>query len=265
MVSYKRIMKGNQKVPFDDADLVFKALADASRRELLDRLHGRAGQTLGVQPDLLHIGDYKTAVNTFTEKTFTPAHREMTESLNRDTFEQLVQGIATARKKTPDEVRALIDQGPFNPEDALSAGLVVEPEQLMSGYGVDVAWRFLKGVVAWLLMLASAWVADWLASKLGGPALQHLIVAMAIVTLIWLPIALPMLRTLRERRFGLGARSGHVDQLTSGVGNSTDSTIILIVVGLRQLAERDPQVEDAIAPGDPQGGDLAHPGDARDP
>ena len=79
---------------------------------------------IGVQPDLLHIGDYKTAVNTFTEKTFTPAHREMTESLNRDTFDQLVQGIATARKKTPDEVRALIDQGPFNPEDALSAGLV---------------------------------------------------------------------------------------------------------------------------------------------
>ena len=63
-------------------------------------------------------------MNTFTEKTFTPAHREMTESLNRDTFDQLVQGIATARKKTPEEVRALIDQGPFNPEDALSAGLV---------------------------------------------------------------------------------------------------------------------------------------------
>jgi protease IV len=79
---------------------------------------------IGVQPDLLHIGDYKTAVNTFTEKTFTPAHREMTESLNRDTFDQLVEGIATARKKTPAEVRALIDQGPFNPEDALSAGLV---------------------------------------------------------------------------------------------------------------------------------------------
>jgi glucans biosynthesis protein C len=36
----------------------------------------------------------------------------------------------------------------------LTAGLLVEPEQLMTGYGaVDVAWRFLKGVVAWLLML----------------------------------------------------------------------------------------------------------------
>ncbi|HVZ30318.1 MAG TPA: helix-turn-helix domain-containing protein [Asticcacaulis sp.] len=40
-------MKGNQKVSYhDDGDLVFRALADASRRELLDRLYGRAGQSL---------------------------------------------------------------------------------------------------------------------------------------------------------------------------------------------------------------------------
>jgi DNA-binding transcriptional ArsR family regulator len=31
----------------DPMDLVFKALADASRRQLLDRLHAEAGQTLG--------------------------------------------------------------------------------------------------------------------------------------------------------------------------------------------------------------------------
>jgi glucans biosynthesis protein C len=45
----------------------------------------------------------------------------------------------------------------------MSVGLVVEPEQLMSGYGaVDVAWRALKGVVAWLLMLGIvALVARW--------------------------------------------------------------------------------------------------------
>ena len=30
-----------------DEDAVFRALADASRRKLLDRLHGRNGQTLG--------------------------------------------------------------------------------------------------------------------------------------------------------------------------------------------------------------------------
>ena len=73
-----------------------------------------------------HIGEYKTAVNTFTEKGYTPAHREMDESLNRDLYEQIVRGIAEARKKTDADVRALIDEGPFLPEDALRAGLVDE-------------------------------------------------------------------------------------------------------------------------------------------
>jgi protease-4 len=79
---------------------------------------------IGAYPDLHHIGDYKTAVNTFTERQMTPAHREMTESLNRDMYEQLVRDIAMARKKTVAEMRAIIDQGPFSPENALRAGLV---------------------------------------------------------------------------------------------------------------------------------------------
>jgi protease-4 len=79
---------------------------------------------IGAYPDFVHIGEYKTAVNQLTEKSFTPAHREMTESLNRDMYEQLIRGIAEARKKTEHEVRALIDQGPFTPEQALKAGLV---------------------------------------------------------------------------------------------------------------------------------------------
>jgi protease-4 len=79
---------------------------------------------IGAYPDFLHIGDFKTAPNQFTEKTFTPAHREMAESLNRDLFEQYVQAVASGRKKTPDQVRQLIDDGPFLAEDALRAGLV---------------------------------------------------------------------------------------------------------------------------------------------
>jgi protease IV len=79
---------------------------------------------IGATPDLLHIGDYKTAVNTFTETGFTPEHREMTESLNRDAFEQLLGMVASARKKSPEEVRALIDEGPMLPDAALEHGLV---------------------------------------------------------------------------------------------------------------------------------------------
>jgi len=79
---------------------------------------------IGAYPDMHHIGDYKTAVNQLTEKGYTRAHKEMDESLNRDLYEQLVRGIADARKKSDADVRALIDQGPFLPEDALRAGLV---------------------------------------------------------------------------------------------------------------------------------------------
>jgi len=79
---------------------------------------------IGTYPDLVHIGDYKTAINTFTETGFTPAHREMAESLNGDLFSQLVDGIAARRSKSSDEVRALVDEGPFLPEDALRAGLI---------------------------------------------------------------------------------------------------------------------------------------------
>lgn len=79
---------------------------------------------IGAYPDALHVGEFKTASNIYTEKTFTPSHREMAESLNRDLYEQLVQGLADARQKSPDEIRTLIDHGPFLPEDAVRAGLI---------------------------------------------------------------------------------------------------------------------------------------------
>src|SRR5436305_6016447 len=79
---------------------------------------------IGAYPDMHHIGDYKTAVNQLTEKGYTRAHKEMDESLNRDLYEQLVRGIADGRKKNDADVRQLIDQGPFLPEDALHAGLI---------------------------------------------------------------------------------------------------------------------------------------------
>ncbi len=60
---------------------------------------------IGAFPDALHVGDYKTASNTFTEHAFTPAHREMAESLNTNLFEQLVAGLAEGRHRTPAEIR----------------------------------------------------------------------------------------------------------------------------------------------------------------
>ncbi|MET0211447.1 MAG: S49 family peptidase, partial [Vicinamibacterales bacterium] len=103
-------------MPTASLDLTGMANYELFLRGALDKL--------GVYPDSLHIGDYKTASNTFTEHSFTPAHREMAESLNTDMYEQLVAGVAEGRRRTPAEVRQLIDHGPYLPEDAVRAGLV---------------------------------------------------------------------------------------------------------------------------------------------
>ncbi|MEO8076041.1 MAG: signal peptide peptidase SppA [Acidobacteriota bacterium] len=79
---------------------------------------------IGAYPDSLHIGDYKTYSNTFSEHSYTPAHREMAESLNSDLYGQLIRGLADGRHKSEKEIRDLVDHGPFLPEDAVRAGLV---------------------------------------------------------------------------------------------------------------------------------------------
>ena len=105
-------------MPSTPLDLVGVASYELFLRGTFDKI--------GVVADLHRIGKYKTAVNTFKEKGYTAAHREMDESMNRDLYEQIVRGIADGRKKNESDIRTLIDQGPFLPEDALSAGLVDE-------------------------------------------------------------------------------------------------------------------------------------------
>jgi protease IV len=103
-------------MPAGQLDLVGLTMYELFFRGTLDKI--------GVYPDLLHIGDYKTASNNFTEKTFTPAHREMYQSLNRDWYNELVRAIATGRKRSEDDVRRLLDEGPYLASGALKAGLV---------------------------------------------------------------------------------------------------------------------------------------------
>jgi protease-4 len=83
-------------------------------------------EAIGAEPDFLSVGAYKTAPNQFTEAGFTPEHREALEAFTKDVYDQLVAAVASARGKSEAEVRTLIDQGPFGPEEALAAGLVDE-------------------------------------------------------------------------------------------------------------------------------------------
>jgi protease-4 len=105
-------------MPAGQLDVMGLAFYELFFRGALDKL--------GIYPDLLHIGEYKTASNTFTEKSFTRAHREMTEALNRDWFEQLVAAVAEGRRHTPARAREALQGGPYTANGALSAGLVDE-------------------------------------------------------------------------------------------------------------------------------------------
>jgi len=68
---------------------------------------------LGIEAEFEHIEEYKTAANMFTETGFTPAHREMVESLYGDMFSHYVNTVAQARGKSEEDVRELIDHGFF--------------------------------------------------------------------------------------------------------------------------------------------------------
>jgi protease IV len=79
---------------------------------------------LGVYPDIYQIGEYKSAGNTFTQRKMTDAHREFINSLLDDLFSRYVEAIAKARSKSPDEVKSLIDNAPYNAAKAKEVGLI---------------------------------------------------------------------------------------------------------------------------------------------
>lgn len=85
-------------------------------RGTLDKLH--------IFPDLYHIAEYKTAMNLFTEKEFTEAHKEMEESLVNSIFENMVSSISKLRNINKDELVDIIDKGPLLGEEALKLKLV---------------------------------------------------------------------------------------------------------------------------------------------
>lgn len=79
---------------------------------------------LGIYPDLFQIGKYKSAGDTFTRKEMSDAHREFINELLDDLFNRYVETIATARKKSVDEVKVLIDNAPYSAQQAKDAGLI---------------------------------------------------------------------------------------------------------------------------------------------
>ncbi|RPH57567.1 signal peptide peptidase SppA, partial [bacterium] len=81
-------------------------------------------EKLKIRPEFNQVGRYKSAVETWTESEFTAPAEEAIAAVLDGYYTQIVAAIAEARKKTPDEVRWIIDGAPFGAEDAVRRGLV---------------------------------------------------------------------------------------------------------------------------------------------
>jgi protease IV len=81
---------------------------------------------LGIEPDLLNEGKYKSAAEMFTRKGPSKFAREMMNQLVSEWHDRIAEEIAAGRKITVEQAKSLIDEGPFAPEAAKEAGLVDE-------------------------------------------------------------------------------------------------------------------------------------------
>jgi protease-4 len=85
-------------------------------KDLLDKI--------GVQGDFLHMGAYKSAAEMFTHTEPSEPARENLNWLLDGWYGSLVDMIARSRGKTSEQVRELIDRGPYMAETALEEGLI---------------------------------------------------------------------------------------------------------------------------------------------
>ena len=103
-----------------DADCAFNGIYAESMyfKGLLDKL--------GVQANVIHIGDFKSFGETFYRTGPSDFARQQEETLVNSIFEQIVGAVASGRKLPPAKVRALIDDGALPAAGVVAAGLADE-------------------------------------------------------------------------------------------------------------------------------------------
>lgn len=79
---------------------------------------------LGINVQVDHIGRYKDAGDVFTRTDMSPETREVLNQVLDQLYGDFCFTVAQGRHKTPDQIRSLVDSGPFLGTDAKGNGLV---------------------------------------------------------------------------------------------------------------------------------------------
>jgi protease-4 len=110
---------------------------------------------LGIEADVIQIGPkYKNAPDQYTKKEMGEGQREVINAVLDEYFGRFTSGIAEARKKSVEDVKGLIDNAPYNANQAKELGLIDEAfysEQVNDelknrlGYKTDDKLRTIRG------------------------------------------------------------------------------------------------------------------------
>ncbi|MDA0838634.1 MAG: signal peptide peptidase SppA [Planctomycetota bacterium] len=79
---------------------------------------------IGVEAEIIHVGDYKAAGEPFTRNEMSPESREAMEQLIDDILNSYVDGVCSDTELKPAQFRKLLDGGPYHADTAKKAGLI---------------------------------------------------------------------------------------------------------------------------------------------
>ncbi len=170
-------------------------LAPAGRLELVGYAAeatalGEGLARVGIQAHFVRRGDYKTAPELFTHAHVSDIQRQTLEAFLDERYADLVDTVARGRKRTPEQVRALIDAGPYSAQRAVTAGLVDAlcseadlparlDERRQNEKDSDEAEEPIEPMAAWLSTRPLPWV-KWRPVR-RRPKLGMVVVSGAIV------------------------------------------------------------------------------------
>ncbi len=220
---------------------------------------------LGVRPDFLTCGDYKSAAEMFTRTKPSPEAQEMEDWLFDSLYESLVQSIADAREVEPEQVKEWIDTGLYSAESAQEAGLIDEVEHrqdfaamLKEEHGEEIAFNKSYGKETGMgLDMSNPFAA--MALLMGGPdAMQSTKPKQDTIAIVYVDGAI-MLGEPQQSILGLvdGAYSGPIRRALDKVAeddsvkavvlrvNSPGGSAIaseIILDAAKRVAERKPLV-----------------------
>lgn len=79
---------------------------------------------LGVDFEDVHVGKYKSFNERFTRKNISDEQREVVNAILDDYSNRVNSAIGEARKKSPEEVKEIVDKAPYNAIDAQKENLI---------------------------------------------------------------------------------------------------------------------------------------------